>query len=203
MDRYDSARLKGVRSFYEKTVKDMEELPKSDNTSVQSAFENNIKELKDLYGPAELEFFDTDKVGDKTFDQDLEELMGLVHEYRNILGSHRKLLFDEGKVDKDFKPLNEMSLANILREVLKEVSYSSFKNETKHRTKSEQLHKAVREIKKRSLEMDKLVEYTMRLKTELSEADSGMKYWKATNNALGKISETISQVNNKIKNLIQ
>jgi len=90
-----------------------------------------------------------------------------------------------------------------LIDLLKEVSYSSFKNETKHRTKSEQLHKAVREIKKRSLEMDKLVEYTMRLKTELSEADSGMKYWKATNNALGKISETISQVNNKIKNLIQ
>lgn len=90
-----------------------------------------------------------------------------------------------------------------LVDLLKEISYSKFKTETKFRTKSEQLHKAVREIKKRSIEMDKLVEYTTRLKNELSEADGGMKYWKATHNALGKISETMSQLNNKIKNLIQ
>ena len=43
-------------------------------------------------------------------------------------------------------------------DILKEVSYSKFKTETKFRTKSEQLHKAVKEIKKRSMEMDKLVD---------------------------------------------
>ena len=90
-----------------------------------------------------------------------------------------------------------------LEKLLNEITYSRFKNETKYRTKSEQLHKAVKEIKKRVYETHKLLEYTERLKGELTENDSGMTYWKATNNALAKINETVSQIGNRIKNLIR
>jgi hypothetical protein len=90
-----------------------------------------------------------------------------------------------------------------LEKILNEITYYSFKNETKFRTKSEQLHKAVKEIKKRVYETHRLLEYTERLKRELSEGEQSMKYWKATNNTLGRIAETVNQIGNKLKNLIQ
>lgn len=96
------------------------------------------------------------------------------------------------------------SLENIIKqELLNEVTYSKFKKEVKFRTKSEQLHKAIREVKRKLQEIDRIVEYTSRMKQELSEGEEGIKYWKATQNNIGKISEMVNHLNNKIKNLHQ
>ena len=96
-----------------------------------------------------------------------------------------------------------MKLNDIIdQELLNEVSYSKFKNEVKFRTKSERLHKAIREVKRKIQEIDRIVEYTSRMKQELSE-DGGINYWKATQKNVGQISEMINQLNNKIKNLNQ
>jgi len=99
---------------------------------------------------------------------------------------------------------NQMkSLSDIIeQELLNEVSYSKFKNEVKFRTKSERLHKAIREVKRKIQEIDRIVEYTSRMKQELSE-DGGINYWKATQKNVGQISEMVNQLNNKIKNLNQ
>ena len=98
---------------------------------------------------------------------------------------------------------NNMKLNDIIdQELLNEVSYSKFKNEVKFRTKSERLHKAIREVKRKIQEIDRIVEYTSRMKQELSE-DGGINYWKATQKNVGQISEMINQLNNKIKNLNQ
>jgi predicted transcriptional regulator len=88
------------------------------------------------------------------------------------------------------------------KELLNEVTYSKFKNEVKFRTKSEQLHKAIREVKRKLQEIDRIVEYTSRMKQELSE-NGGVSYWKATQKNIGSISEMVNQLNNKIKNLHQ
>lgn len=90
-----------------------------------------------------------------------------------------------------------MKLSDILKE-----SYYQFRNSTKNRTNSEQLNRAVKEIKRKVVEVNTLVKYTERLKKELNEGGN-MKYWKATNASLNKISEAINHLNNKIKNLIQ
>jgi hypothetical protein len=95
------------------------------------------------------------------------------------------------------------SLSDIIeQELLNEVSYSKFKNEVKFRTKSERLHKAIREVKRKIQEIDRIVEYTSRMKQELSE-DGGINYWKATQKNVSQISEMVNQLNNKIKNLNQ
>ena len=95
------------------------------------------------------------------------------------------------------------SLINIIeKELINEVTYGKFKKDVKHRTKSEQLHKAIREVKKKLAEIDRIVEYTSRMKQELSE-DGGINYWKATQKNVATISEMINQLNNKIKNLNQ
>ena len=99
--------------------------------------------------------------------------------------------------------MNE-SLINIIKEeLLNEVTYHKFKNEVKFRTKNEQLHKAIREVKRKLSEIDRIVEYTSRMKQELSEGEEGIKYWRVTEKYVGQIAETINQLSNKIKNLQQ
>ena len=105
----------------------------------------------------------------------------------------------------DYKKIfQEVKLKELIeQELLNEVTYSKFKKEVKHRTKSEQLHKAIREVKRKLQEIDRIVEYTSRMKQELSEDEGGISYWKATQSNIGKISEMVNQLNNKIKNLHQ
>lgn len=90
----------------------------------------------------------------------------------------------------------------IKQELLNESSYNKFKNEVKYRTKSEQLHKAIREVKRKVQEIDRIVDYTQRMKQELSEGD-GIQYWTRTEKAVAVISEMVNHLNNKIKNLHQ
>ena len=98
---------------------------------------------------------------------------------------------------------SQMKLNDIIeQELLNEVSYSKFKNEVTYRTKAERLHKAIREVKRKLSEIDRIVEYTQRMKQELSEGD-GIQYWNRTNNAVSQISEMVNHLNNKIKNLNQ
>ena len=102
-----------------------------------------------------------------------------------------------------YKMYKESLVKLIEQELLNEVTYSKFKKDVKHRTKSEQLHKAIREVKRKLAEIDRIVEYTSRMKQELSEDEGGISYWKATQSNIGRISEMVNQLNNKIKNLHQ
>jgi hypothetical protein len=78
-------------------------------------------------------------------------------------------------------------------------SYSQFKNQTKTRGKSDQFHQAVREVRKKVQEINKLFEYVSRLKEELSEGEGGLKYKMHTEKALGKIKELVAELNQNIK----
>jgi hypothetical protein len=86
---------------------------------------------------------------------------------------------------------------------LNEVRYSQFKNETKNRKPQEQLHMGVKEIQRKLDEINKLVEFTSRMKTELKGDADQMNYLKRTHNALFKINEKIQEINNKIKGLTE
>jgi hypothetical protein len=98
---------------------------------------------------------------------------------------------------------NESIIDIVKEELLNEVTYHKFKNEVKFRTKNEQLHKAIREVKRKLAEIDRIVEYTSRMKQELSEGEEGIKYWKKTESNIATISEMVNQLNNKIKSLHQ
>jgi hypothetical protein len=96
---------------------------------------------------------------------------------------------------------NESLIDIVKEELLNEVTYHKFKNEVKFRTKNEQLHKAIREVKRKLSEIDRIVEYTSRMKQELSEGEEGLRYWKKTESNIATISEMVNALNNKIKNL--
>jgi len=96
-----------------------------------------------------------------------------------------------------------MNIQDIIKqELLNEATYKQFKNEVKYRTKAEQLHKAMREVKRKLNEIDRIVDYTQRMKQELSEGD-GAKYWGRTEKAVTQIAEMVNHLNNKVNNLKQ
>lgn len=78
-------------------------------------------------------------------------------------------------------------------------SYSKFKNQTKTRGKADQFHQAVRQVKQKVQEINRLFEYVSRLKSELSEGEGGLKYKAHTEKALGKIKEMVAELNQNIK----
>lgn len=87
----------------------------------------------------------------------------------------------------ELKPINE--------------NYARFRNETKTRTKPEQFHNAVKSVKQKIEEINKLYEYMERLKTELSEGNDGLKYKKYTESAIFKIKEAVKALHEKTKKL--
>ena len=67
--------------------------------------------------------------------------------------------------------------------------YAQFRNATKTHSKPDQFHQAVKEIKKKMSEINRIFEYVDRLKTELSEGED-LKYKKYTENAFQQIKES-------------
>ena len=90
-----------------------------------------------------------------------------------------------------------------LEGIINEVRYSRFKKEAKLRTPTEQIHRAVKEIRQRMNEMLKIVGHTERMKNELKQSNEGMSYLKRTRNALSNISEKLTELNNRIKGLTE
>ena len=86
---------------------------------------------------------------------------------------------------------------------LNEARYSQFKKTTEVRTPTEQIHRAVREIRRKIDEISKVVGHTERMKNELKQSNEGMHYLKRTRNAINKISEKIQELNNRIKGLTE
>lgn len=86
---------------------------------------------------------------------------------------------------------------------MNENKYSKFRKKTKSRKPQEQLHIAVKEIQMKMDEVNRLVEFTSKMKQELKEDESGLKYLKKTTQSISKIQQKITQINNKIKTLIE
>ena len=89
------------------------------------------------------------------------------------------------------------------KEPITEVRYSQFKNEAQKRKPQEQLHMGVKKIQHTLDEVNKLVEFATRMKTELKGDADQMNYLKRTHNALIKINEKIQSINEKIKGLTE
>jgi hypothetical protein len=78
-------------------------------------------------------------------------------------------------------------------------NYSRFKNETKTRGKADQFHQAVRQVRQKVQEINRLFEYVSRLKQELSEGEGGLKYRMHTEKALAKIKDMVNELNKNVK----
>ena len=76
-------------------------------------------------------------------------------------------------------------------------SYRKFKKKVTN--PRQQMNNSVREIEKHLREVDKIVEYNLKLKTEMDLG--GGNFFEGTNKRLARISERINHLNNKLKEL--
>jgi hypothetical protein len=111
---------------------------------------------------------------------------------------------DDADYDSDTTGAQGLQSTNPLKpSTLHEARYTEFKKMTQVRTPGEQLHRAIREIRRKIDEINKLVGYTEKMKTEMKSDANEVSYLKRTKEALAKISARIQETNNKIKRLIQ
>ena len=96
--------------------------------------------------------------------------------------------------------INESIEKIVKSKLLNEVSYGKFKKDISYRSKTEILHKGIKEVKRKIQEIDRIVEYTSRMKQELSEGDA-VQYWTRTEAQLHQISEMVNNLNEKINKL--
>lgn len=105
----------------------------------------------------------------------------------------------------DAKPNNAGGITAVKKKLFASDSinenYARFRNQTSKRNGPEQLHKAVQEIKKKLYEVNRLLEYTEKLKSEISETSGEVKYKVHTERALEQITEMIKQTYIKSKKL--
>jgi len=121
--------------------------------------------------------------------------------YEKIINQILKYVIELEPYDKEIQQVvdTELKAANIdLAE-----NYSRFRSQTGKRSGPEQLHTAVKEIKKKLSEVDRLLEYTEKLRSEITEGSEGFKYKVHTERALEQITEMIKHTYMKSKNLRQ
>ena len=82
-----------------------------------------------------------------------------------------------------------------------EENYFKFRNETKTRGKSEQFHEAVKIINKKLDEVNKLLEFTGTLKTELSESEDTFEVKTYTKKSMDKVRGKVIEAYQKLKQL--
>ena len=86
---------------------------------------------------------------------------------------------------------------------INEARYSQFKKKSQFRTPTQQLHMAVREMRRKIDEISKVVSFTERMRTELKASNEGMTYLNRTREAITKITEKLQDLNNRIKGLTE
>lgn len=82
-----------------------------------------------------------------------------------------------------------------------EENYYSFRNETKTRGKSDQFHEAVKIINKKLDEVNRLLEFTGTLKTELSESEDTFEIKTNTKKSMDKVRGKVIEAYQKLKQL--
>ena len=155
--------------------------------------------VKDNYAVSHFGFTDAPSVPNrKSKAIDYKELWE-AGEYESLAGILKQLGAEEDSIKVlikavemgALKPTDAITVVKKTLSVKEELQegYAQFRNATKMRSKPDQFHQAVKEIKKKMNEINRIFEYVDRLKTELSEGED-LKYKKYTENAFQQIKES-------------
>ena len=115
----------------------------------------------------------------------------------DIAGYNTPFAFSSKK-KKDKDKEEEVATNSTGYEIVKEGRYHDWRNDESLSPK-QKIGMAMRETRDSLKELERTVQYNVRLKTEL-KVDS-RDYWKTTHNALGKISERLVKLANKVGKL--
>ena len=121
---------------------------------------------------------------------------------QNVFSLHKRGNNEKAKQDFNLKVYSTMEYINRafdnVSESVNEGKYHQYRND-ETMTPKQKIGRSMREIRDSLNELDKLVKMNVRLKNELN-VDS-RSYWKNTHKALGKISERLVKLANKVGQL--
>jgi hypothetical protein len=192
--------FKESSEFYESIVSGYEQVKgfRAGHTPDKGGFQ-----YKDLWGINEAKQ-EHKMIIIKEMNQIVDEVFS-PNDYRKVLQVIDKIKYTNTKLYNAILDMIDDIYPHDYREVEAQMklneNYARFRNETKTRTKPEQFHEAVKSVKRRVQEINKLYEYMERLKMELSENSDGLKYKKYTENAIIKIKEAVKALHIKTKKL--
>jgi nitrogen regulatory protein PII-like uncharacterized protein len=129
-----------------------------------------------------IEFKVGDKVRYENQDWEIEKILDGQYRLKNLKGLPSVNVL-KSVIEKDKASSNES-----INE-----GYAQFRNSTKQRSKPDQFHQAVKQVKQKMNEINRIFEYVDRLKSELSEGED-LKYKKYTENAFSQIKESAKQL---------
>jgi uncharacterized protein with HEPN domain len=102
--------------------------------------------------------------------------------------------------------MNQSKIYNLIEgivkdnpELLNEASYRQFKTDNERRTSKQVVGEAVRKIRRSMNEIEKIIEFTHKMKNEMKDEDKT--YWSSTKNHLSDISERMNHISAKIREL--
>jgi hypothetical protein len=100
------------------------------------------------------------------------------------------------------KKLKSIDIDMLWKESLEESrAYSRFKKETALRSKPDQMHEAAKIIQNKLHEIEKLLEFTSQMRSELSEGEQTLEYKHNTKKVFEKIHSKVVEVYTKVKGL--
>lgn len=97
--------------------------------------------------------------------------------------------------------MTPVELRQLKKEILIEVSYRSFNKKIGENTPKTKINKAIREIKRRIKEINKVVEFSSKLKLEMGNDHSGT--WTGTKTELRELNKSLQELSRKLKDLYQ
>jgi hypothetical protein len=123
--------------------------------------------------------------------------------YYSIQNLFSKYENDKYLHDKLIAKLKDFDLYNDYQHLLSlnEVSYRSFNKKISENTPKTKINKAIREIKRRIKEINKVVEFSSKLKLEMGNDHSGT--WIGTKTELRELNKSLQELSRKLKNLYQ
>jgi len=95
---------------------------------------------------------------------------------------------------------NKRQLDSEMEESINE-NYHRFKKETVTRTKAQQMHEAAKAIERKLHEVNKILEYTSKLKSELFEENGDSEVSHHTKKVMERVTRSIAEAYSKLKNI--
>ena len=127
--------------------------------------------------------------------------------YSNTSLNDFKEMFSEGSVNEDEYESTGTDMPkrdddSAIDESLNEArGYNRFKKEAATRTKTQQMHEAAKMINKKLEEINRLLEYTNQMRSDLSEGEELMEYKSNTRKLFEKITAKVVETYSKVKKL--
>ena len=147
----------------------------------------------------------TDNIEETWLKTDYPKIQALLDKIKGLKDTNSKLydtlMAGIQRLELDLDPHTYDDVATITAKAGVNENYHRFKRETRERPKQDQYHQAIKEVHKKLDEVNRILEFTSRMKEELSEGGEMLEVRSRTAKTMDKLKTKIAEAYQKLKNL--